>query len=549
MSKMEALNLDHITSLEELQELHLAVMEQERRRGLEDLYFFNKYILNYKDMEPKTHKPLCMFLDYKSKKRKKMIQLPRGVFKSSMVTIGYSIREAAKNPNIRILIDNEVYANSKAFLREIKSHIDDPTIQEYYPQLTPNKMINDGFTENSVIVKGRTKHMKEPTISCAGVDQIKVGMHYDLIIMDDLVSNRNVGNKEQIAKVIDHYKLALSLLEPDGILIIIGTRYHYADLYGYITDNEYDSFDHFVVPATLKQEHAEFLNLNFPELGHTYREGDLIFPERLTPEFLAEQKKSQGTYIYNCQYELDPVDQENADLSKEWLQYWRGSLRRKPTGERELVIDWLGDHDKNILQGYIFPISVPIKYVLTAWDPANKKKKRSDYTGASTVAISNEGDWFVLNFIEDKFNPREIVDAIFEEQERFEVDITGIEEEGKESIKFYLIEKMKQENRFFRLRELKSKGVKKEVRIAGRLVPRFEHKRVFLPINLHRRTWDGRVIDLTESFEEEYLYFPVPKKDNIIDSLAYIEDLTPKKGRATDGGKKRRRGKSRIISG
>jgi hypothetical protein len=63
----------------------------------------------------------------------------------------------------------------------------------------------------------------------------KNGMHYDLIIMDDLHSELNTANKEQIEKVVQHYKLAFSLLDPGQPLIVIGTRWDYNDVYQYIS--------------------------------------------------------------------------------------------------------------------------------------------------------------------------------------------------------------------------------------------------------------------------------------------------------------------------
>jgi predicted phage terminase large subunit-like protein len=541
-SNTQLLTPDVLSNIDEIIELHYGLLEQERRRGLDDLYFFNKYILGYGDMKPRTHRPLCKMVEDKTK-RKKHIQFPRGTFKSSVVTIGSNLQDIAKDPNIRILIDNEVYSNSKAFLREIKAHMENERVIELYPQLEPNKRINDGFTEASVIVKHRTKHSKEPTISCAGLDQIKVGMHYDKIVMDDLISNRNVTTKEQINKTIDHYKLALSLLEPGGELIVIGTRYHYSDLYGYLFDNEYNNFYHMILPAVLNEESVEYMKNTFPEFDYGYEVGALLFPERLTEEFLKDQRASQGTYIFNCQYMLDPVNSEDADFAREWLQYYKGYIRKTNEGKWELVVEWVGDCDKRPIEDIQVPFTVPIR-IFTTWDPANKKKKKTDFTACSTIGMTPNNDWFVLNLNRDKYNPREIVDRIIREQDDFEAERTGIEEEGKETIKFYLIERMRKLGKFFRLTELKSRGVKKEDRIK-RLVPRFENRAIFLPTNITRKTWDHKVINVVEAFEDEYIYFPLAKHDDIIDSLAYMEDMTPKpKGRRASG---RRKGRAKYI--
>ncbi len=88
-----------------------------------------------------------------------------------------------------------------------------------------------GWTEDAITVGGRTRNLKEPTISAAGIDAVKVGTHYDVIVCDDLHSQLNVTTPEQIRKVVEYYRLILSLLEPRGDLIVVGTRWHYSDPY------------------------------------------------------------------------------------------------------------------------------------------------------------------------------------------------------------------------------------------------------------------------------------------------------------------------------
>lgn len=535
------MNEDQLFSEEnsDLLEMEQLILEQERRKASEDLYYLDKHILGYSDMVPNTHKPMCHFIE-DPKYKKKHAEFPRGTFKSSCITIGYPIKRIIQNNNIRVLIDNEVYGNSKAFLRELKGHLESERVQELFPELAPDKSINDGCTESSIIIKGRTKVRKEPTVSCAGLDQIKIGMHYDLIVMDDLVSNRNITNPDQIKKVIDHYKLALSLLEPSGELIVVGTRYHYSDLYGYLLSNEKDSFRHMIIPAILNEETAGFLNEEFKYLGHEYHENDLYFPERHTKEFLSDQKNSQGTYIFNCQYMLDPVNSEEADFLVDWIQYYRGEIFDTELGKM-LKVTWVGDNKKQPLPDIKVPFVVPVN-VVTTWDPAGKKKKQSDYTSSCTTAIDPSNRWFVLNMINDKFNPKETVDRMLLEQSTYNSSVIGVEEVGKDSIQFYLVERMRELNHFFRLRELKTGGVQKEVRIK-RLIPRFETGSIFLPLSIKRKSNLNEVVDIVEDFLNEYMYFPLAKNDDLMDCLSYTEDLVPRKR----NGSGRKKGHAKLI--
>ena len=59
------------------------------KRGKDDLYFLAKEVLNYDRMRPRPHQELTDFLD-NSKKRTKLVLMPRGSFKSTVVTCAYS---------------------------------------------------------------------------------------------------------------------------------------------------------------------------------------------------------------------------------------------------------------------------------------------------------------------------------------------------------------------------------------------------------------------------------------------------------------------------
>lgn len=281
-----------------------------------------KYILGYDLMTEQTHGELCAYTqsilpisteekelilakagkkvskididgteihdEYDPSKKMLLLMMPRNTFKSSVVTIGFSLQFILHDPNVRILIDSETFSKAKAFLAEIKGHLEDNekyrdvfyTLYGKYPD-DDKKNTSVRWTDSMIDISARTKKRKEPTFSCAGIDVTKNGMHYDLIVCDDLHSERNVTNNEQIQQVIDHWKLGLSLLEPNKYMIVIGTRWDYKDMYQYLLDFEKDRFNIMIRQAILP-------------------DGSLFFPEVLDQNFLNEQKRSQGSYIYSC---------------------------------------------------------------------------------------------------------------------------------------------------------------------------------------------------------------------------------------------------------
>ena len=118
-------------------------------------------------------------------------------------------------------------------------------------------------------------------------------MHFDLIIEDDLHSEKNVTNKEQIQQVINHRQLANSLLEPGHPKVTLGTRWDFQDAYNDILTRQRSSYNIMVRKAVED-------------------DGSLFFPERLTQKFLDEQRRDQGASIYSMQYQNNPIDDATA---------------------------------------------------------------------------------------------------------------------------------------------------------------------------------------------------------------------------------------------
>lgn len=204
----------------------------ERELYLESFYHFAKYALAYTRMTARTHGPIVKALQAETKR--KLICVPRGTFKSSIATIAYPIWRLLKNPNLRILIDSEIYTNSKNFLREIKGHYEqNETFKELYGEWK-----GDLWNEAEMTVSKRTQPRKEASITCSGVGAGKTSQHYDIIIADDLSSYLNTRNPDLAAKAIDHYRMYTSLLEPNGTIVVIGTRYSELDIIGFIIETE-----------------------------------------------------------------------------------------------------------------------------------------------------------------------------------------------------------------------------------------------------------------------------------------------------------------------
>ncbi len=202
----------------------IATVKQMAERNF---YFFSKRILGYRDLNTRTHKESSRVL--MSDAHRKIIVEPRGTFKSTLASVAYPIWCLAKNPNDTILLDSEIYTNSKNFLREIRQHLESNELL----RMIWGPWIGPIWTESEIVIAQRTRNIKEASITVGGIETVKVGQHYWKIIGDDYNSPKNSDTPEKCRKVIDHVRYNLNILNPGGEYVVAATRYAELDIPGF----------------------------------------------------------------------------------------------------------------------------------------------------------------------------------------------------------------------------------------------------------------------------------------------------------------------------
>lgn len=473
-----------------------AALQKIALRCKTDLYFLCKEILNYDRMQPHTHQELCDYTTsilpnpshipegggFDPTKNLLLMLMPRGTFKTSVVTIGFTLQFILNEPDCRILLDSETFSKSKAFLREILGHLEGnekyravfKAIHGVLPFESKSKA--KLWTDSEVILPCRKRDRKEPTISCAGIDVTKNGMHYDLIICDDLHSETNVTNREQIAKVIDHYKLAFSLLDPGRPMIVIGTRWHELDLYQHIMDYEREDFN--ILKKSVYND-----------------DGSLLFPEVLSEKELDKIRRRQGTSIFSKQYLNEPVSDENAIFKRDHIKHKKlEEIKGRP-------INWY--------------LLVDPSYT----DPRNAGTY-SDFAGFVLAGMDFQRELYVRYIVRKKMTYKEIIDEIFRIYNDAQFDDIRknlkiiLEVIGTKSLSYELANEQRRRNTWLPITEIKSRHENKEERIKG-LAPFYEYGHVYHIIECPQ----------IEELEYELLHFPTAKHDDIIDPFATMLEV------------------------
>lgn len=213
---------------------------------------------------------------------KQMTLAFRGAGKSTVGTITRVIFEILKNPNLRILIASNTQIQAEIFLREIKNHFEanDKLKQIFGDYVGPK------WDSREIIVKPRTKHHKESTVTCIGVGGPTASRHYDIIVADDLVDEENARTELQRERLfIWFYKSLIPTLVASGKIYLLGTRWHPNDLYGYIIKNT-PLIKLLVIPA-IKED------------------GTSAWPSEWPIDKLLKIKAEVGLPIFNTQYQMD----------------------------------------------------------------------------------------------------------------------------------------------------------------------------------------------------------------------------------------------------
>lgn len=452
-------------------ELRQQLEYMERQCGLDSLYFFNKKILGYAEMQRRPHAAVADFLQGAMKAGRHAMTLePRGTFKTTQISQGLPIWILQHDPNARILLDSSILQNSIDNLRVIKAHYEN---NKKFRYLFGDQVGSYWVTEE-VTLKTRTDlKLKEPSIRCSSVERVQVGPHYTHIIVDDVVSDLNSRTIDGRRQVIEHFKLLFSLLEPGGVLIITGTRYHFEDLYGFIIGN---------LPEFAKR----IMNAETSGPG-----GTLYFPERLSEKFLKETKAIQGRALYAAQYLNDPAP-EDADsaFQRAWFKPFEYDVEVAKQKNRFFL-----PQNRNSF------ISI---------DPGGEKKKSDEWVIFTAHYDENNNKYFD-NTIKGHWKMRECWEHLFGEIGRVNPLMVGLETTGGQKWLYEaLMDEMKRRDKYFMVQPLTHAQDSKDFRIK-RLQPQYQAGAIY---------HSPKMGDL----EDQLLRYP-KGADDIADAAAMILEI------------------------
>lgn len=412
----------------------------------------------------------------------------RGHYKSTVITFALTIQNILNNPEITICILSYSRPIAKAFLSQIKREAEDnELLKELFPEIFwENTNDAPAWSLDAGICFKRNTNPKENTIESFGlIDGQPVSRHYDILIYDDVVTRESVYTPEMVKKTTDAWELSMALGKQICKKRYIGTRYAVVDTYTAMMERG-------VVSPRI---HTAVDSNNKPVL--------------LTEEQLATVRKEMGPVTYAAQIMQNPKSDDSKGFQKEWLRYW-----------------YPNQEHSNLLLNKILIV-----------DPANAKKKNSDYTSMIVIGTGNDGNYYVVDMIHDRLNLTERADAVFALHRTHKPNTVYYERYGMMSDIQHIQYVQNQFNYRFDIAEVGGKLAKTD-RI-DTLIPLFEQHRIYIPRELYKVDYTGAQVDLIKSFVDEYLSYPYGTHDDQLDCLARINDATVVTQQTSSSGKRK----------
>lgn len=216
----------------------------------------------------------------------------------------------------------------------------------------------------------------------AGVRGAITGRGGNLLILDDPVKNSEEAQSEVYReKSWEWYKGTFrTRLEPNGMILIIGTRWHEDDLIGRVLAHQEDSeiggkFLRVRLPALAEEPDEEFPDPD--PLGR--KEGEALFRERYNEDALAVIQDDVGPYVWAALYQQRPAPKEGALFNAAWFEV----VPRVPSDVR-------------------------LKKTVRRWDLAAtdpKKGEDPDYSVGALVGEGDDGYYYILDIVRVRESP------------------------------------------------------------------------------------------------------------------------------------------------
>lgn len=370
----------------------MAAVDEIRKLAESDFVSFVKVVAPYNVMGS-CHEDLCKFLTNPDLKPYRLVLYPRGHRKSFYAAM-YACWRVICDPSISIVYLSATSDLAESQLRTIKGTLDSPIIRKIWPDLIN---IDEGkrekWTSTEICVddpRRKAEGTRDSTVKAGGLTTNITGAHCDLIILDDMVVPKN-NTEEGRRQVMSQYSQLQSILNPGGMILAVGTRYHPKDIYATMQETVEEIYDD-TGELIGKEPQWDILQKSVEENG----------------EFLwNRQKRKDGKYYGFDFKELARIKAGYVDKSQFYAQYYND-----PNDEGSALItqDMFMYYNRDHLytKGGVYFIKDRPLNVYAAIDFAFSLANRADSTAIVVVGVDSDNNKYVMDI--DRFKTDRIQD-------------------------------------------------------------------------------------------------------------------------------------------
>lgn len=312
-----------------------------------------------------------------------VIVCPPDTYKTTTVRL-FCERQIGKNPNIRILwlqnAGDQAKKNVMAIQRTIESN------QVYNEAFGIKEDKSAQWTKEALYVE-RSYTGAEPTLMGCGLNGPYQGLHFDIIILDDLTNQEDVRSPTEMLGQIEKLRgVIIDRLVDNGRIMGILTRWGENDL----------------VPT---YQEMGFQIIEMPIVGD-YPWGPTLSPTRFTEERLEQIRRDKGDMLFQLTFMCNPGARTGNVIKREHIGYWDAST--------------IPDTPLNVYM---------------AIDPAASTRTTADYSSITTIGVDFRKR---IKYVLDVWAGRvEVPDLEFEIYRRA-MGISGLRAIGMETVGFQL---------------------------------------------------------------------------------------------------------------
>lgn len=293
-----------------------------------------------------THNRLC-------------ILAPRDHGKTFFFDFAVPIWRAVTRPGVSGFIFSATQDQAIRILGDIKAEVEsNPKLQYLYPSRAA------GRRWSSTVAEFSNGH----TIYARGFGTRVRGAHPFYAIVDDGLNDDDMYSPMVRRKNIDYFFSAISnMIVPGGQLIVVGTPFHQADLYGDLSQNE-------------MYKHAKYQAMS--------KSGKPLWPDRYDKKRLADKRKEIGSVRFTREFQCEPIA-DDMSLFPEYL--FKGQHIEQMTMTLGMPLEvWEAAGVKSMFMGVDFAMSSSVE---------------ADYTVIWVMGMDGNGNRWVVDIVRGRGLP------------------------------------------------------------------------------------------------------------------------------------------------